>query len=82
MKRKNGGKRMENSTSALQTSPSLTSRDRFVREREAREMSQLSRTSRWRKEREGTFPRRYRISAGLTAYKLSELVEWLDAQGK
>lgn len=56
--------------------------ERFVREREAHEISQLSRTSRWRKEKEGTFPRRYRISAGLTAYKLSELLAWVEAQGK
>jgi prophage regulatory protein len=53
--------------------------DRLVREEECRRLTGLSRATRWRKERAGTFPKRYRISAGITAYRESEIIDWLDS---
>lgn len=52
--------------------------DRFVRESECREMTGLSRTTRRRKERAGLFPKPYKISPGIRAYKESEILAWLE----
>lgn len=51
--------------------------DRIIREEECRRLSGLSRTSRWRLERSGEFPRRRQISRGCTGWLASELAEWL-----
>jgi prophage regulatory protein len=52
--------------------------DRFIREPECEQRSGLSRTTRWRMEQEGRFPPRHRISPGVTAYRESEFVEWMN----
>ena len=49
--------------------------DRIVRETECKAISGLSRTTRWRLEQSGDFPRRRRISPGLVGWLLSELME-------
>lgn len=49
--------------------------DRIVREAECKAISGLSRTTRWRMERSGDFPRRRRISQGAVGWLLSELME-------
>ena len=54
--------------------------DRFIREDEAREISGLSRTTRWRRSRDNKFPQRYKISDGIKAYKESEIIEWLESR--
>nr|WP_186122885.1 AlpA family phage regulatory protein [Burkholderia gladioli] len=36
----------------------------------------------WRKVREGTFPAPVKLSAGVTAWKLSDIQEWQRAQAK
>jgi len=54
--------------------------NKFLRENEAASISGLSRTTRWRLERKGQFPRRYQISDGITAYKQSEILEWLESR--
>jgi predicted DNA-binding transcriptional regulator AlpA len=36
----------------------------------------ISPASVWRKSREGTFPRPYKLSAGRTAWKNSEVLQW------
>ena len=41
--------------------------DRFVGDAEQEEMTDLSRTTRWRLERAGKFPRSYKISANRSA---------------
>ena len=51
--------------------------DRFVREPECREITGLSRSTRWRLERAGKFPRRRQISEGATGWLMSELAAWL-----
>jgi len=52
--------------------------DRFLRERELRAMTGLSRTTRWRLERAGQFPRKRRISPGAVGWLESEVLAWMD----
>lgn len=52
--------------------------DRFIREEECRGITGMSRTTRWREEKVGRFPKRYRISEGVWAYKASEIEAWLE----
>lgn len=54
--------------------------DRFVRETEVARITALSRTTRWRLERDGKFPRRRRISANSVGWLESELVQWLESK--
>ena len=51
--------------------------DRFIREPECREITGLSRSTRWRLERNGRFPQRRQISAGATGWLASELAAWI-----
>jgi len=50
--------------------------DRFIRDKECEEVSGLSRTTRWRLERRGEFPKRYAISPNGVAWLLSEILSW------
>ena len=52
--------------------------DRFLREREVRTVTGLSRTTRWRLERVGQFPRKRRISPGAVGWLESEVVTWME----
>ena len=54
-----------------------TSPDRFLREPEVRRLTGLSRTTRWRLERAGKFPRRRRISENAVAWAASEINAWI-----
>ena len=51
--------------------------DRFLREREVRNITGLSRTTRWRLEREGKFPRRRAISDAAVGWLESEIASWV-----
>jgi len=48
--------------------------DRFLREREVRSMTGLSRTTLWRLERVAEFPRRRQISPGAVGWLESEVL--------
>ncbi len=50
--------------------------DRFIRERECRTITGLSRTTRWRLERKGEFPKRKKISPNGVAWLLTEIQSW------
>ena len=52
--------------------------DRILRERDVRTATGLSRTTRWRLERAGQFPRKRRLSPGAVGWLESEVVAWLD----
>jgi len=54
--------------------------DRFIKERECLKITGLSRTTRWRLEKNGQFPKRYKISNRLTGYKYSEIMLWLESR--
>jgi prophage regulatory protein len=58
-------------------SPSI---DRFIGDAEQEEITNLSRTTRWRLERAGKFPKRYKISANRSARLLSEVNAWMQAR--
>ena len=51
--------------------------ERALREEEVHARTGLSRTTRWRKEREGTFPRRRKIHGNINAWLESEIEKWL-----
>ncbi len=50
--------------------------DRIIREDECRRMTGLSRTTRYRWEKRGDFPKRVRLSPGAVGWRLSEIVAW------
>lgn len=54
--------------------------DRFIRERECRAITGLSRATRWRMEREGKFPKRKQISKNGVAWLLSEVTAWMQTR--
>ena len=54
--------------------------DRFVHEPECLKMTGLSRITRWRLERQGSFPKRRQISPNCIAWLESELREWLETR--
>ncbi len=51
--------------------------DRFMREPEVRRITGLSRTTRWRLERAGKFPRKRQISENVRANLASEIMTWV-----
>jgi len=57
--------------------PQLLITDSFVREPECRQITGLSRVTRWRLEREGKFPRRRRLSSGAIGWLRSEIAHWV-----
>ena len=54
-----------------------TVEDRVVRDSEAREITGVSSTTRWRLEREGKFPARLQLSPGAVGWLASELQQWI-----
>jgi prophage regulatory protein len=50
--------------------------DRMVLDAECGKRSGLSRVTRWRREREGRFPKRVKISTNRIAWRDSELTRW------
>ena len=55
-----------------------TGPDRIVRDNEAGKITGTSRTTRWRLEREGLFPKRLQISSGAVGWLASELQAWIQ----
>ena len=58
----------------------MTEIDRFLRNREVGERTGLSRTTRWRLERDGKFPKRRQISPNSVAWLESEIRSWMEAR--
>lgn len=55
----------------------MTIEERLIREAECKQITGLSRATRWRMEKGGKFPKRRQISPGVTAYLASEIAAWL-----
>ncbi len=55
--------------------------ERIIREPECKRRSGLSRSTRWRLEHDGKFPRRRRISPGTSGWLESEFAAWVRARG-
>jgi prophage regulatory protein len=53
--------------------------DSIIREPECRKITGLSRSTRWRLERDGMFPRRRRVSPGCSGWLRSEITAWVAA---
>ena len=51
--------------------------DRIIGEPECREITNLSRTSRWRLIRAGEFPKKITLSPNRTGWRLSQVMAWL-----
>ena len=51
--------------------------ERFLREREVQRLTALSRTTRWRLERTGRFPRRRKLSDNAVGWLASEIEAWM-----
>ena len=65
---------LEHSTARGDSAP-----DRIVGERECGELTDLSRSTRWRLMRRGLFPAKVCLSPNRAGWKLSTIIEWLDA---
>ena len=56
--------------------------DRFIRERECFRLTGLSRTTRWRLEQKGEFPKRRKLSQNAIGWLDSEIRAWQQAKAK
>ena len=52
---------------------------RMLRLPEVVERTGLSQTTIWRREREGSFPRRRRLGSNLVGWRSDEVAQWIDA---
>ncbi len=52
--------------------------ERIIRAKEVQGMAGLSRTTLWRLENKGEFPRRVSLGGNSIGWKLSEIKEWID----
>lgn len=55
----------------------MAASERFLREPEIKALTGLSRTTIWRMERRGEFPRRRKISTNAVAWLESEIDAWM-----
>jgi prophage regulatory protein len=56
----------------------LLKTDRMVRPREYTILTGLSKSSIWRLQKSGQFPKNCKLSAGTVGIKLSQIQKWLD----
>lgn len=52
--------------------------DRLIRRAQVLELTGLSRTTLWKMEREGRFPRRRQVGRAAVAWSEREVVEWMQ----
>ncbi|MCG6308702.1 AlpA family transcriptional regulator [Vibrio alginolyticus] len=55
--------------------------DRLVREDERKFITSISRSQAWKLEQRGLFPKRVQLGTRSVAWRLSELLEWVDTRG-
>lgn len=56
--------------------------DSILREAEVRLLTGLSRTTRWRMARQGTFPAPLRLSPGAVGWRASQITQWIQDRSK
>lgn len=56
---------------------SLVIHNEIIRPRNLPTITGISRTTIWRLEKKGDFPKRVRLSAGAVGYRTSEVMSWL-----
>lgn len=54
--------------------------DRLVREDERKFITSISRSQAWKLEQQGLFPKRVQLGIRSVAWKLSELLDWVDTR--
>ncbi|MGR5341797.1 helix-turn-helix transcriptional regulator [Vibrio astriarenae] len=54
--------------------------NRYIREKERAAMTGISRTTVWRMEKAGTFPKRVKLSERLIGYLLSDVTDWMECR--
>jgi predicted DNA-binding transcriptional regulator AlpA len=52
--------------------------DRIIRAKEVQDLTGLSRTTLWRMENKGEFPRRVSLGGNLVGWRWSEISQWID----
>ena len=57
-------------------------RTRMLRERQVKDMTGLSRVTRWRMERRGEFPKKVQLTPRCVGWPEAEVVEWLKARAE
>jgi prophage regulatory protein len=80
---RSSSRRAHRRTAAPEDSAAVTAvpfLDSFIREPECHEITGLSRSTRWRLERSGKFPRRRALSPGTIGWRRSELMAWLRSR--
>jgi prophage regulatory protein len=65
---------------APQRSTAAYSTDRFIGEDECEQITDLSRTTRWRLERCNKFPTRRQIAPNRVGWRLSEVLSWMESR--
>jgi prophage regulatory protein len=55
---------------------------RILREKDVKQITGLSRVTRWRMERRGEFPRKVQLSRRAVGYLESEILDWLKARAE
>jgi predicted DNA-binding transcriptional regulator AlpA len=58
-------------------SSASTAIDGYLRERQVLRLVPFSAATLWRKSKDGTFPKPVKLSAGVTAWKASAVLQWL-----
>jgi prophage regulatory protein len=53
---------------------------KMLREREVRQLTGLSRVTRWRMERRGEFPRKVRLTGRCVGWLEAEVMDWLKVR--
>ena len=54
--------------------------DRIVLEKERKQLTGISRSTAWRLEQKGRFPKRRQVSDGLVGWLESEINEWISSR--
>ena len=62
--------------------PALTATRRFLKSEEVEQRTSLSRSTRWRRVKEKTFPAPFRISSGRVAWLEADIEAWISQQLK
>ena len=74
---KEADERTRLAVAAARNSAGSRGSDRMLRSREVQQRTGLSRTTIWRLEREGSFPKRVQISRNVVAWRESDVAAWI-----
>ncbi|CAH0541813.1 helix-turn-helix transcriptional regulator [Vibrio marisflavi] len=56
------------------------SNERLVKEKDRERITTISRSQAWKLEQKGLFPKRLKLGDRSVAWKLSELLDWIEQQ--